>query len=309
MRGYPRCDTITMSSTLKGIICGVLAAVAYGTNPLFSLNLYSLGMDVESVLFYRFLFATMGMAVLLRVRHKRILLPSRRNLPPVVIAGLIFAMSSQTLYESFLYMDAGIACSILFIYPILVAVIMMVFFRERASWLVYMCITVATAGIFLLYNGKGGEPLSAKGVALVAASSLCYSVYIVGVNRSMLASVPSGTLTFWVLLSGCMMFCAFTGFGSRLVPLEPTMFCIVNVLGVALMPTVIPILFINIAIGNIGPTYSAIIGALEPVTALFIGVMVFDETITVRIAIGCLMILLAVIGVVLRTRHKEKDTL
>ncbi|MDY5125368.1 MAG: EamA family transporter, partial [Prevotella sp.] len=91
--------------------------------------------------------------------------------------------------------------------------------------------------------------------------------------------------------------------------LEPTMFCIVNVLGVALMPTVIPILFINIAIRNIGPTYSAIIGALEPVTALFIGVMVFDETITVRIAIGCLMILLAVIGVVLRTRHKEKDTL
>lgn len=279
--------------------------MAYGTNPLFSLNLYSLGMDVESVLFYRFLFATMGMAVLLRSRHKPILLPKRANLLPVVIAGLIFAMSSQTLYESFLYMDAGIACSILFIYPILVAVIMMVLFRERASWLVYLCIAVATAGIFLLYNGKGDETLSPTGVGLVAASSLCYSVYIVGVNRSMLASVPSGTLTFWVLLSGSLMFFVFTGFGTRLAPLQPTLFCIVNVLGVALMPTVIPILFINIAIRNIGPTYSAIIGALEPVTALFIGVTVFDETITFRIVIGAMMILMAVTGVVLRTRKER----
>lgn len=223
-----------MGSTLKGAACGIIAAVAYGTNPLFSLNLYAQGMDVESVLFYRFAIAAIVLGTVMAATGHS-LAAGRRELAVLVPAGAVFAMSSQTLYQSFLYMDAGVACSILFVYPILVAVIMAVFFRERASALTYGCIAMAL-----------------------------------------------------------------TGFGGSLRPLAPTAACLGNVLGVALVPTIIPILFINIAIKNVGPTYSAIIGALEPVTALAIGAAVFGELITGRIVLGASMILVAVTLIVSR---------
>ncbi|WP_338337618.1 DMT family transporter [Marseilla massiliensis] len=288
-----------MNSSVRGAACGVIAAVAYGTNPLFSLNLYAAGMDVESVLFYRFAFAALVLAAaMLLTRHT--LAVSRRQLMALVPAGVVFAMSSQTLYQSFLYMDAGVACSILFIYPILVAVIMTLFFHERASLLTYGCIALATAGIAMLYQGDGSGALSTVGLMLVVASSLCYALYIVGVDHSVLRTVPSARMTFWVLASGAAVFFALSGFGARLHPIGADPAVVANVVGVALVPTIIPILFINIAIKDVGPTYSAIIGALEPVTALVIGASVFGEHITGRIALGALMILVAVTLIVAR---------
>lgn len=288
-----------MNSSLRGAACGVAAAVAYGTNPLFSLNLYAAGMDVESVLFYRFVLAALvlGAAMLLSGHSLAV---SRRQMLALVPAGVVFAMSSQTLYQSFLYMDAGVACSILFIYPILVAVIMTLFFHERASVLTYGCIALATAGIAMLYQGDGSGALSTVGLLLVVASSLCYALYIVGVDHSVLRTVPSARMTFWVLSSGAMVFFVLSGFGLRLHPIQADASVIGNVIGVALVPTIIPILFINIAIKDVGPTYSAIIGALEPVTALIIGAAVFGEHITARIALGALMILVAVTLIVAR---------
>ena len=288
-----------MGSTLKGAACGIIAAVAYGTNPLFSLNLYAQGMDVESVLFYRFAIAAIVLGTVMAATGHS-LAAGRRELAVLVPAGAVFAMSSQTLYQSFLYMDAGVACSILFVYPILVAVIMAVFFRERASALTYGCIAMALTGIAMLYRGDGATTLSAAGMGLVGLSSLCYALYIVGVDHTPLRHIPSARMTFWVLASGAVMFFALTGFGGSLRPLAPTAACLGNVLGVALVPTIIPILFINIAIKNVGPTYSAIIGALEPVTALAIGAAVFGELITGRIVLGAAMILVAVTLIVSR---------
>lgn len=288
-----------MNSALKGAACGVIAAVAYGTNPLFSLNLYAMGMDVESVLFYRFAIAALVLAAAVLLSG-RSLAVSRRQMAFLVPAGAVFAVSSQTLYQSFLYMDAGVACSILFVYPILVAVIMTLFFHERASLLTYGCMALATAGIAMLYRGDGNVSLSTVGLLLVVASSLAYAVYIVGVDHSLLRTVPSARMTFWVLASGAVVFFALAGFGLRLHPVGASAASVANILGVALVPTIIPILFINMAIKNIGPTYSAIIGALEPVTALAIGAAVFGERITGRIAFGAFMILVAVTLIVAR---------
>lgn len=288
-----------MNNNFKGALCGILAAVAYGTNPLFSLNLINMGIDVSSILFYRFIIATVLMALIMKAKGRSLGVKGKLYLP-LIVGGIVFALSSQTLYQSFLFMDAGIACSILFVYPILVAVIQTLFFHERASLLTYGCIAMALFGIFLLYNGEGEAKLSVIGMGLVILSSLCYSIYIVGVDHSVLSQVSSGRLTFWSLFAGALMFFAFTGFGANLHAPVPSVSFWVNAVGMGLVPTIIPILFINMAIKTIGPTYSAIMGALEPVTALIIGVCVFDETITFRIVIGALLIFIAVTLIIAR---------
>ena len=178
-----------MNVRTKGLVCGAVAAATYGMNPLFTLPLYHAGMTPDSVLFYRYAFALPILAVMIRLRGQDFSL-RRCEMLPLVAMGLLFSASSLFLYMSYNYMDAGIASTILFVYPILVALIMALGFRERITPLTIFCIALAVLGIGLLYEGDG-QTLSLTGVTLVLLSSLSYAVYIVGVNRSALAALRS----------------------------------------------------------------------------------------------------------------------
>lgn len=277
---------------LKGFTYGAVAAASYGMNPLFALPLYAAGMKVDSVLFYRYFFALLMLALLMKVRGESFAL-KRRDILPLAAMGLLFSSSSLCLFESYNYMDAGIASTILFVYPVLVALIMALFFHERISLLTLLSIALAFFGISLLYEGGDGETLSLSGVSMVFLSSLTYAVYIVGVNRSSLKDFPTAKLTFYALLFGILIYVVRLDFCTSLQSV-PQPWLWVNVLSLALFPTIISLITMTLSIHYIGSTPAAILGALEPVTALFFGVLVFHEQLTPRIILGVVLVLAAV---------------
>ena len=121
-----------MNSKTKGFIYGAIAAASYGMNPLFTLPLYAAGMSVDTVLFYRYFFAVIVLGILMKMQHQSFAL-RKADILPLVIMGLLFSFSSLLLFMSYNYMDAGIASTILFVYPVMVAVIMGAFFKEKLS--------------------------------------------------------------------------------------------------------------------------------------------------------------------------------
>ncbi|WP_302269521.1 DMT family transporter [Alistipes finegoldii] len=275
----------------RGCVLGAVAAASYGLNPLFTLPLYEAGMGVDSVLFYRYLLAAAMLGALMLVRRQSFAV-RRRDLVPLAVMGLLFSFSSLFLFESYNHMDAGIASTILFLYPVLVAVIMAVGFHEKVSRITMLSILLAFTGIAMLYKG-GGEPLSFLGVALVFLSSLCYAVYIVGVNRSSLRGLPIEKLTFYALLFGLSVYVVRLRFCADLQAI-PTPGLWINAVSLALFPTIVSLVTMAAAIRAIGSTPTAILGALEPLTALFFGVVVFGERLTPRIVLGVVLILVAV---------------
>ena len=118
------------SERSRGYVLGAVAAASYGLNPLFALPLYGAGMGVDSVLFFRYLLAVVMLGALMLFRRQSFAL-TRRDIAPLAVMGLLFSFSSLFLFESYNHMDAGIASTILFLYPVLVAVIMAVGFHER----------------------------------------------------------------------------------------------------------------------------------------------------------------------------------
>lgn len=194
-----------MNVKAKGYILGAIAAASYGMNPLFALPLYKEGMDPDSVLFFRYLFAIPIMALMIKSRRRSFRL-QRKEILPLIIMGIMVALSSLTLFLSYNYMEAGIASTLLFVYPIMVALIMSCVFKEEIKPLTIFCIFMALSGIGLLYQGDNGQPISLQGVLLVMASALSYAIYIVGVNRSTLKEIPTVKLTFYVLLFGVLLF-------------------------------------------------------------------------------------------------------
>lgn len=281
-----------MNKTVKGYALGAVAAATYGMNPLFCLPLYADGMHPASVLFFRYLFALPIIALMVRSRGRSFRL-ERRNVAPVLLFGLLFAVSSYALFRSYNYMDAGIASTLLFVYPILVALIMSVFFKERLTVQTVVCVTAALAGISLLYRSGDGTTLSLAGTLFVLVSAVSYAVYIVGVNQTRLRDVPTLTITFYVIACGVTLFaCAVAAEGVFQLPTRWWLWG--NLLALALFPTAISLLCTTAAIQCIGSTPTAILGALEPLTAVLFGVTVFGERLTPRICLGMALIIGAV---------------
>ena len=282
-----------MNAKAKGYILGSIAAASYGMNPLFALPLYKAGMDPDSVLFFRYLFAIPLLGIMIKARGRSFKI-QRKETFPLIIMGLLVALSSLTLFLSYNYMAAGIASTLLFVYPIMVALIMAMVFKEKLALQTIVCMLLALGGIGLLYKSEDSSTLSLIGTLLVFASSLSYAIYIVGINQTSLKNVATLKVTFYVLLFGLSLFVARLLYSGVLN--TPDQWA--NLLALAVFPTAISFLCTTGAIQYIGSTPTAILGALEPVTAIFFGIAVFGESLTVRESFGLVMIIVAVTFVI-----------
>ena len=244
-----------MNEKAKGYLLAVIAAATYGMNPLFALPLYKAGMNPDSVLFFRYLFAIPLLAVMIKARGRNFRL-QRREVLPLVVMGVLMALSSLTLFQSYNYMGAGIASTLLFVYPIMVALIMALVFKEKVTLQTTLCILLALCGIGLLYKGSDGSTLSLPGTLLVFASALSYAIYIVGANRPTLKNIPTVKLTFYVLVFGLSLFVGTTK-GCTDVVVPQHWYFWLNLVALALFPTAISFLCTTEAVHHIGATLAS----------------------------------------------------
>ena len=279
-----------------GYLCGILAAAFYGLNPLFALPLYADGMDAVSVLFFRYILSLPMLALPMLTKHISFRL-SRDEAVQLFLLGLLMVLSSLLLYEAYRFMDAGIASTILFLYPIFTALLMAFVFHERVSYLIWGCLLLATLGVFVLCDTSGVSHISTVGIILVIVSTLMYAAYLVFINKGHITQMPPIKATFYALLAGALvlsvaLFVQGTFFHSPIV--FPQGWHWGYSVGSALFSTALSLTFTTIAIQCIGSTKTAIMGAMEPLTAVFIGVAVFGEQLTIRSVVGIVMIVAAV---------------
>ncbi|MFV0366497.1 MAG: DMT family transporter [Mangrovibacterium sp.] len=281
----------------KGVWCSIIAAITYGTNPLGALNLYAEGINPDSVLFYRYGLSVVILAIIMLAKKTSFRL-SKKELMVSSILGAIFAISSLSLFISFQHIDAGIASTILFIYPVMVSGIMTTFFKEKLTPVIIISTLLALSGIGLLYQPNGSQTMSSVGVFLVLVSALSYAIYIVVVNKSGINLSPI-KLTFYVMLFGCLTILIHSVSNpNEHIQLLSTWSSWGWALMLAVFPTVISLVLMVIAVKEIGSTPTAIMGALEPVTAIIIGVSIFNEAFTPALAWGISLILLAVMLII-----------
>ena len=286
-----------------GVLNGAIAAASYGTNPLFGLPLFSAGIGVNSVLFYRYAFAVLIYGFWIKFVKKDSLKLTKKEFLPLFLLSMLFSLSSLTLFKAFHYIEAGIACTILFIYPVFVALLMATFFKEKITKAVISAIILTSSGIILLYHGKNGIALNAHGVIMVLLSALLYAIYIVGVkNIKSIKHMKPDKLSFYVMFFGLGVYIYNLKFCTQLQILDSPILWLFA-LALAIFPTIISLETITIAIKLAGSTTTAILGALEPLTAIFFGVLVFNEQLTPRIIAGVALILA---GVFLIVRQKRQ---
>ena len=278
-----------------GYVAGIVTGVTYGLNPLFAVPLMKQGVQVDTILFFRYFLAViiLGIWLMFRRENFRINLHQFRQL---VILGLFFSMSSFSLFEAYNYIPSGIATTIVFLYPVLVALIM-VFLKVYPTWQVWISIAVTFLGVLFLSKGDGAQTIHWKGLVLSFASALSYAIFIVIVNRIKSVHQISNTmLTFYALLTGVIVFSIHAA-ASR-TPLLSGIHGLgswANLAGLAILPTIVSTATLAMATRIIGATKASVLGVFEPVTAILVGAIAFGESITLNVVTGIFMTMAAII--------------
>jgi putative membrane protein len=293
-----------------GLFLGLMAAVCYGFIPLFTKELQApavgLPLSSSTILFYRFGIASFILAAIMFVRRESFRITYAEFVRLVQLAFLsngaaLFLISGYRYCSS-----SGVATTLHFTYPILTALIMMIFFRERSRLSTWIAIGLSIAGVALLSGVGGGAQW--LGIVLEIISALCFALYLIRVNRSRVSQMPVVKLTFYVMAFGALIFAAFIAYERAdfdisahyaLIPSAPGW---LNLCLLSVICTVVTNLALVYATQNVGPTVASILGVLEPLTALVLGILFLGEELTPSMAAGIGLILPAVLIIILRRK-------
>lgn len=282
----------------QGILYAMLSSATFGMIPLFAVPVLRSGMNTASVLFYRMFFSALLMGLLLLVRSSDFKI-SIRQLFTILGLSVLYTASSLFLLESYLYIPSGIATTIHFLYPVFVTMLMVGFFKEHLSRIMTLAVMMAVGGVWLLSMGGGGGTISVPGVGMVLITVVAYGSYIVGVNRSSAGKVDGFVMTFYVL-AFTAVFCGINVFfRARGLEQIQTWDIATNLILLGLIPTLVSNLCLVLAIHRVGSTVTAVLGCMEPLTAVGIGVWMLGEHITTIQYGGVAIILIAVAMVIL----------
>ncbi len=281
-------------NAIIGYPAGIITGITYGLNPLFAVPLMNNGASIESILFFRYTFAVVLLAAFLILTRQSFRITARQA--GVLLAlGLLYTSSSIFLFEAYNYIASGLATTLIFLYPVLVAIIM-VFLRVVPSWPVWLSIAATFGGVIIMTQGSGGDSLNPIGIALSLGSALVYALFIVIINRSKaIAQISNTLLTFYSLTVGAIVFFGKISFSDAPISAGITTGGDwLNLAGLALLPTIVSTATLAIATRNIGATKASVLGVFEPITAILIGTLMFGEPLTTNILLGIGIAIVAV---------------
>ena len=303
MKGPDEMNAKLSRNAIIGYPAGIITGITYGLNPLFAKPLMNAGASTEAILLFRYGIAVilLGAYLLLKKENFRITL---KQAGVLLSLGLLYTASSTFLFEAYKYIASGLATTLVFLFPAMVAIIM-VFLKVVPSWPVWLSIAATFAGVMIMTGGAGTEKVNPLGVWFSIASAFVYALFIVIINRSkVISSIPNSLLTFYALLTGTFFFigrCLFSG-ADLMAGIDGGMaWC--NLIGLAVLPTIVSTASLAVATRNIGATKASVLGVFEPITAILVGTLVFGEALTPNIIAGILISIVAVTFMIMLTKR------
>ena len=283
----------------KGFLYGIVASSTFGLLPLFTLPVMGEGLTTFSILSYRMLFASILVAVLMLIGRVSFA-TNLKELRWFAVLGFLYYGSAALLFQAYGGMASGLATTLHFMYPVSVTIIMALVYKQRPSVVTICAIVLSLVGVALLCLRESSTGVSSLlSVFLVLLSGVCYAVYLVLVSTvRRINQQNSQKLTFYVLMfSGAFfMLSTLQGGGLQIIPSASAG---INLLLMATLPTLLSNLALVRSVKNIGSTLTSVLGAMEPLTAIIVGILVFDESLRGLMIVGIILILVSVSLIVL----------
>lgn len=292
---------------INGIFYAIISSASFGFSPIFSLSLIAAGLSNFDVLSYRWATAAIVLMIYAFCKKKSLKLSSFDELWKVVLLSILRSITSVTLLIGYANIASGIASTINFMYPVVVALCMMLFFGEQKSPINFISILASIFGVYLLASGDGlkvADGNTALGLTCSIISALSFAAYYLLMRITRADKIEVVKFTTWIMMLSAVyfVFCAFIFDGKLTIVTDGRQW--LNIAGLGLWSTMVSNFTGVKAVRRIGPTLTSILGALQPLTAVILGVLFLDEHLGITTITGITIILITVTLIVAHQHGK-----
>ena len=292
---------------LNGIFYAAISSASFGFSPLFSLVLIAAGLSNFDILSYRWGIAALVLMVYAFCKKKTLRLNSFDETWKVILLSALRSITSITLLIGYANISSGIAATINFMYPVIVTLCMMLFFGEKRSGIDIISIAVSIFGVYLLASGdsivvENGNTTLGLVCSLISAFS--FAGYYIVMKQVKADKIEVVKFTTWIMMLSSVYFIISAFVFEQHLSFITDGWQWLSILGLGLWATMVSNITGVKAIRRIGPSLTSILGALQPVTAVILGMLFLGEHLYMRSLIGIALILVSVSVIVM---HQGKN--
>ena len=160
------------------------------------------------------------------------------------------------------YASAGLVALLLYLYPTFVAILSVIFLKEKLNRVKVMALALATTGVALIVDPQGGQWM---GILLAIGAAAIYSVYII-VGTGVMKKVSAMSSSTVIFASAGLVYGALTALNGPHWPATANGW--LTVAAITIVATVIPVVTFLAGLKRIGPTDASMLSTLEPVVTV-----------------------------------------
>lgn len=273
----------------KGMVFTILSALLYGVTPVLASYTYDMGSNAQTLTFYRNLMVLPVAGIVLLVRRTGFRM-TKKQLLSLLPVGLMGAATTLILYDSYQYVGIGVATTLHFLYPVFVALICRVVFREKLGRVKLLALLGATVGILCFMGNL--QNAAWIGLVLASASGLTYAIYLAGLDKLKLKEMDPFLLAFYMAALGALLMLLYNIPTGQIVFALPSMALALTFL-VSLCTSFVGLMLLQLGVKYLNATTAAIFCLFEPVASSICGVLFLGEAFSVAKLIGSVIILVA----------------
>jgi len=281
-----------MTTTLKGSILVLISAVGYGLMPLFSRIAYAENLSVNTLLFYRFLIASICLWLYYWWKSEKITVPLKHKAYLAVLGIVGYSIPSITLFIAYERLHSSIATLILFIHPIFVVFFETLLFKTKLNPTKTIAVALTAIGLWIVLV-EPDVPLDTLGLILSFVAALTYGIYCLGLYEKRTKATSTLYVTAFVLTTCCLINGISLAYDPALFMI-PSLTAFYATIALAILGTLIPAIAFNAGLKLIGPGSATIISTFEPIIVALAGTFLLNEIFTPKLFIGGVIILLAI---------------
>ena len=294
--------------TLNGLFYAAISSASFGFSPLFSIGLLTAGLSNTDILSYRWAIAGLVLMIYAAVKKKTLRLNSFEEFWKTGLLSALRALTSITLLIGYANIASGVATTINFMYPVIVLLCMMLFHGEEKSFINLGAIGLSIAGVYLLASGDGlridgGNTTLGLVCSIISAAS--FAAYYILIKRLRADKIEVVKFTTWIMMLSALYFITAGLISHGKITIVTNGKLWLYILGLGLWATMVSNFTGVKAVRRIGPTLTSILGALQPLTAVALGVLFLDEHLGFKTITGMILIMISVMLVVTHQNTKK----
>lgn len=292
--------------TLNGLFYAAISSASFGFSPLFSLALITAGLGMFDILSYRWTVAAVVLVIYALCKRKSLKFSSHEEFRKIALMSFLRSLTSITLLIGYANIASGVASTINYMYPVIVALCMMLFYGEDRSWANVIAIAISIAGVYLMAHSdglivEGGNTRLGLICSLISAFS--FAAYYILMKKIKADKIEAVKFSTWMMVFSAIYFIIGSFIANGKITIAADLKSWLNILGLGLWATMVSNFTGVKAVRRIGPTLTSILGALQPLTAVVLGVLFLDEHLGIRTISGISLILIAVFIIIF---HQKK---